>query len=189
MADLTTNGLRGCINSLEMTVAPAVAHAGDTLAREQLGLLNKYLGFVSQRVDLIGDRVRFELSWHVEMGAGVALALQRFGQASPTLVTLSEQGRALLARAGARQVELAPVSAQLRTEISRLVRALRGGDIELRRAVEAVVIQCSKPLIEFQRSWFAPQAWESDSEQLPSIETLIALRMPPGVSAWDSPPL
>jgi hypothetical protein len=78
-------------------------------------------------------------------------------------VTLSEQGRALLARAGARQVELALVSAQLRTEISRLVRAMRGGDVELRRAVEAVVIQCSKPLIEFQRSWFAPQAWESDS--------------------------
>jgi hypothetical protein len=71
------------------------------------------------------------------------------------------------------------VSAQLRTEISRLVRALRGGDVELRRAVEAVVIQCSKPLIEFQRSWFAPQAWESNAEQLPSIETLIALRVPP----------
>jgi hypothetical protein len=182
MADLTTNGLRGCINSLEMTVAPAVSRSGDTLAREQLGLLNKYLGFVSQRVDLIGDRVRFELAWYSEMGARVARALQRFGQAAPTLVTLSEQGRALLARAGARQVELAPVTAQLRTEISGIVRGLRGGDLELRRAVEAVVIDCSKPLIEFQRSWFAPQGWESDLDQFPSIETLIAQRVPPGLA-------
>jgi hypothetical protein len=181
MADHTLNGLRGCINSLEMTVAPAVAFAGDTLAREQLGLLNKYLGFVSQRVDLIADRVRFELGWYVEMAAGVALALQRFDQACATLLTLSEQGRALLLRAGARQVEMAPVSAQLRTEISRTVRASRDGDIELRRAVEAVVIQCSKPLIEFQRSWFAPQSWESDLDQFPSIETLIALQVPPGL--------
>ncbi|MDR3453375.1 MAG: hypothetical protein P4L96_11330 [Rhodoferax sp.] len=178
MADRTVNGIRGCINSLDMTVGPCVEQASNSLAREQVALMMKYLTFVSKRVNLIGDRVRFELGWYVEMGTGVAEAMQRFGQDTSELVDLCDRGKGSLALAGARQVELEAVSSVLRTEVSRILRTLAGGCQALRKAVHAVVVACSRPLIEFQRSWFAPQAWESNADQLPDVETLLAKPAP-----------
>jgi hypothetical protein len=186
MADRTVNGLRGCMNSLDMTVGPCVVQTSDPLAREQVALMTKYLAFISQRVDLIGDRVRFELGWYVEMGTRVATVLLQHGQEFPDLTSLCESGKRLLALAGARQVELEAVSAGLRTEMSRIMRSMRDANPTFRKSVEALVVSCSRPIIQFQRSWFAPQAWESNTDKLPSVEALLAMPAPNALAATTS---
>lgn len=174
MADRTVNGLRGCMSSLDMTVGPCVEEASDSLAREQVALMTRYLSFVSKRVNLIGDRVRFELRLYLAMGKGAAEAMKRFGNGAPELTRLCAQATTLLSSVEARQVQLEAVSAALRTELSRIVRTLPDGNPVLRKEVEAIVVACSRPLIEFQRSWFAPQAWESNSDRLPDVDVLLA---------------
>ncbi|MGJ7506511.1 hypothetical protein [Variovorax sp. GT1P44] len=174
MADRTLNGLRGCMSSLDMTIGPCVAQASDTLAREQVALMTKYLDFVSKRVNLIGDRVRFELRLYLAMGSGAAEAMQRLGSGAPELTRLCGQATALLASAEARQVQLEAVSSALRTELSRIVRGLPEGHPGLRKEVEGIVVACSRPIIGFQRAWFAPQAWESSPDLLPDVEVLLA---------------
>ncbi|MDB5730545.1 MAG: hypothetical protein JWQ03_440, partial [Variovorax sp.] len=159
MADRTVNGLRGCMSSLDMTVGPCAEQASDSLAREQVALLSKYLNFLSKRVNLIGDRVRFELKLYLEMGTRATEAMKRLAHDAPELTKLCGQANALLASAEVRQMQLEGVSAALRTEISRIVRDLPGGDPALRKEVEGFVVASSRPLIEFQRAWFAPQAW------------------------------
>jgi hypothetical protein len=174
MADRTVNGLRGCISSLRMTVGPCVEQTGDSLAREQAALMARYLNFALQRLDLIGDRVRFELDCYVDMAGDVADALNRQGHQPRELVALRDRAAATLASPAARQVELEAISAALRTEISRIVRSAAVGRPASRAAVDAAVVARSRALIEFQRSWFAPQAWESDADHLPDVEALIA---------------
>lgn len=174
MADRTVNGLQACMSSLAMTIGPCAAQADDTLAREQVALMTKYLSFISQRVHLIGDRVRFELCCYLDMAEGAAEARHRHGLDAAALARLCGEARQRLASMGARQVELEAISAALRTEVSRTVRALPPESRAARQDVEAVVIACSRALIEFQRAWFAPQAWETHTEQLPDVETLLA---------------
>lgn len=174
MIDLTVNGLRGCVNSIDMTLQPAVLQSGDSLAREQLALLRKYLEFAAHRARLLDGRARFELQHDATLAVAVAETLRGpDGDASQAkaLHALHVEAHVLLADPGVRLALLEELSAQIRSAVSRVVRALPLTGSASRRAVEAAVVAHARPLIRFQRSWYAPQGWESNPEALPSVDS------------------
>ncbi len=175
MIDLTVNGLGGCVNSIDMTLEPCVTRSGDSLAREQLALLRKYLLFTAQRARLLHGRARFELHHDAELALRVADELQRHGADAKALQALGATACRQLSEADSPLAPLEATSAAIRSEVSRTVRSLPAAAAELRRAVEAAVIAHARPLIRFQRAWYAPQGWESQSEALPSVESLLSL--------------
>ncbi|MFD4972855.1 hypothetical protein [Streptomyces sp. NPDC058424] len=174
MSDRTTNGLKACISSLDNIVSPSAAASGDALAREQVTLLSKYLKFLVQRVDLTRDRTRFELALYCRQGRRVGEALAEADTPDGQLSALVAEGERLLASAPARTQELESSIARLRMTISRIVRRLGGTDTELRHTVDDAVRETTRGMIDLQRSWFAPQAWEADPESIPALEGLLA---------------
>lgn len=159
MTDRSVNGLQGCLNSIAMVVAPGVS--SDALAREQVGLLTRYLKFVSQRVERIHERARFELGWYQRMADGVLPLLVRAGRGDDELRLAADRAKECLASPDSGTPALHAAALALQTGLSRVVRGSRNFDPGLRRAVESIVLDASLPIITLQRAWFAPQAWEA----------------------------
>lgn len=177
MIDLTVNGLRGCVNSIDMTLQPAVLQSGDSLAREQLALLRKYLDFSAQRARLLHGRARFELEHDGTLAQAVSEALggpEGDARQADSLLAMHREARSRLADPAATLACLEELSARIRSAVSRVVRTLPQHQTACRRAVDQAVVAHARPLIRFQRSWYAPQGWESDPQALPSVESWLS---------------
>lgn len=177
MTQNSMSRLRACISSLDKIVAPCVAQAGDSLAIEQTRLISQYLSFVEQRLDYVSDRSRFELKQYMSTASKVLDLLASAGQVDAALSDAIRAARAVSDSNDATDTDVEAVTAQLRTALSYLVRSSRhldGGDAALSRQVQSVVLESARPLIEVQRAWFAPQGWESDNSDVPSLDDLLA---------------
>lgn len=172
MADRTLDGLRACITSLNTIVGPAVDISGDTLAREQVALMAKYLGFLVERLDYAEERSRFELGAYADMADAVAECLKGGGVSDQDLDGRRSHARALLENgAGKSAVETA--SGDLQGAISRVVRALGEQNHPLRPDVDRIVFKHSTAVVSLQRAWFAPQAWEAAGVTVPDIDRML----------------
>ena len=173
MADRTLDGLRACITSLNTIVGPAVERAGDTLAREQVALMAKYLGFLTDRLDYAEDRSRFELGAYADMADAVCDCLKGAGIGDDALETRRLRAREILNGGAATKRDVETASGELQAAVSRVVRALGEQNHPIRPEVDRIVIKASIPVVSLQRAWFAPQAWEADAVTVPDIDEVL----------------
>ena len=173
-ADPIDNGLRAVIKALDDVVAKAV-DAGNPLAREQLKLSTRYLGFVRQRLPLLAERDRAELRHYVMLarellplaGAGGAAAL-------PPLDGPLAAGERTLADPAAGSGALRAATAALTTAISVRVRAAATASDAQRRPVERAVTLASARLFDLQRAWYLPMGFEPDPGGVPALADALA---------------
>lgn len=171
MADRTRDGLRACVASLRTIIAPAVAVSGDKLAREQVGLIAKYLEFAIERIDHAEGRSRFELRRYDEMGRAVAALMAEAGIEDDGLGEALAAAGAVIARDAATKREIEEATAGIQSALSRIVRALGETRDPLARQVTKTVLEGSRAIVTLQRAWFAPQGWEVEP---PSLEMLLS---------------
>ncbi|MEC7762111.1 MAG: hypothetical protein VX874_09420 [Pseudomonadota bacterium] len=160
MADQTMDGLRACIASLEMVVAPAVTASGDKLAQEQVKLIGKYLSFLVDRLDYTDPVARAELSTYLEIGRTVQASLAREGRGDPKLDESLADGKAVLERANASQADVEHPLRAVKADLSRIVRAMGETSDPMRKEVEKIVRDGSFKVVRLQRVWMEPQGWE-----------------------------
>lgn len=177
MTDRSIDGLRACISSIDKIIGPAVEAAGDKLAAEQVHLVSKYLSFLAERLPLTGWRSRVELEDAVRQGEQVAAAVGD-GDA-PVVVEAAAHLRAQVAAARERlsgaevaAADLEAGTAAVRTAVSLLVRLAGAEDTASRAEVRRLVVETSRPYVDLQRAWFAPQRWEDDATAVPDLEVI-----------------
>ena len=181
MADHTVNSMAGAIRAMRDVVLPAVDPA-HPLAREQAGLVLKYLTFWAERVDHLASRDLAELSCYLRM----ADALQ-----SDATAVSAELGRVMeLEASRAREIagraphDITGVK-QAVTALTRVVTALVRAAAETRHEamprIERLVVEHSRDVALLQRSWFGPQGWEDPRP--PRLEDVLPAILDKEVSA------
>lgn len=167
--DHSRNTLRALRKSLLDAVAPAVDQS-DPLAAEQLPLVVDYLEFLCTRIYRIHERSRFELGEYLRMAEGLLARLPRSATAATgTLAKYIDAGRTARESASTGTTELMQWGAALATTVSTVVQDESLPD-DVRRALGRWVVESSRPLLAFQRSWYAPFGFEADRGRLRSID-------------------
>jgi hypothetical protein len=160
MADHTANAMLAAIRSMREVVMPALDPA-HPLAREQAGLVVKYLEFWAARIDHIGDRNRAELTAYASMGRALLASAQ---DVSPVLASeLGEEldvAQTLLSRSASDVEALRRSVAALTQLVTALVRAANAAGHPAGDRVGRIVIEHSADVALLQRAWFGPQGWE-----------------------------
>jgi len=173
MSDRIINGLGACINSLNQVIGPAVEKTGDSLAREQVALMAKYLEFVTQRLNLSRDRTRYELQQYIFMGVEIQSLFSAKNIEAEILSTHTADAKLCLNNPDATNQELDDASVLLKAEISRITRSLRKVEPELRKLIEQVIHKYSRFIVDIRRAWCKPQNWESDKDAVPELEAIL----------------
>jgi hypothetical protein len=174
MADHTENAMLAAARAMQEVVLPAIDPA-HPLAREQAGLVLKFLQLWQGRLDFMYDRNRFELREYVSLARELrAGPLPRSPSILEALDDAIARGMELVERPGARASDLQAAAQRTAGVISALLRtALDIADPCLPR-IEAAVLTRAKRLLDAQRAWFLPQGWEPDSRDIPALEVAFA---------------
>lgn len=174
MADHIDNGLIASIKALDDVVAKSI-DASNPLAREQLMLVSRYLGFVRQRLPHQFERDRFELDHYIALGQALAqLSAIDLVKGAPSLDSAVRNGEAVLEKPRATTAQVRAAIDELTTAISVLVRCVACADTDVRRSVERTVTVASKRLFDLQRAWYMPMGFEPDASLVPTLEQALA---------------
>lgn len=169
MPDRTRTMLQAAIHALDEVVAPAV-DPEHPLALEQLGLVTRWLDHLESHIDLIPEREWGELALYRDMGERL---LEDAEKAAPTEAQhLAEALRdiAPLLKGSLATAEQTSRGVHTLTDaISAVVRATRGLDTPHARAIRAVILRDSEPLLDLNRAWFVDQGWEPDRAAVPDL--------------------
>lgn len=174
MADYTDNVLRSSIKALDEVIQPAL-NPNDPLASEQLRLVSGFLKFLRARLDHRQPRHVFELNHYLTMAQDVLNdarliseeAASRLDKAIANAATISLKRDATLA-------DIAGATAGLASSVSGVVRLAATARDDLRRSVEARVVEGSKRWVDMQRAWFLPQGFDLHPGDIPPLEEALA---------------
>lgn len=173
MADHGLTALRSAARAMEEVVLPAI-DAHHPLAREQAGLVLRFLQLFEQRVDYAYQRNRLELRNACDLARSlmqppfdVSAAISR--QLADALAT----GEALLGNASARPSQLQHTATQIAGLVTALIRTLDAVQPALAGEVEQRVLDHAGPWLAAQRAWFLPQGWEPDATAVLSIDQVM----------------
>lgn len=171
MADPIEAGLLAAVKALDDVVAGSVDPA-NPLAREQLKLVSRYLGFLRQRVPLGHERERFELRHALDLGR----QLQGLGLpgGTPQLDAAVERATRAAQQHDATSAALRSAAAALNTAMSVLVRSAPDLPDAARRQVEQAIVKASRRLFDVQRAWYLPMGFEPDACAVPELEQALS---------------
>jgi hypothetical protein len=173
-ADPIDGGLQAVIKALDDVVAQSLDPA-NPLAREQLKLSVRYLGFVRRRLPLLAERDRAELQHYLALARELAPLAAGCGVAGvPALEPAIAAAARTLTDAGAGTEALRAATAALTADISVLVRAAAAAAGEQRRPIERAVTLASARLFDLQRAWYLPMGFEPDPERVPALPQALA---------------
>jgi hypothetical protein len=174
MADHIDNGLIASIKALNDVVAQSIDNS-NPLAREQLTLVTRYLGFLRQRLPYQFERDRFELDHYVALAKALTgIAQNSVVAGAPSLETVVNDGEAVLLNSRPTTAQVRSAIDNLTTAISVLVRCVADAAPDLRRQVERTVTKASASLFDLQRAWYLPMGFEPDPKFLPTLEQALA---------------
>lgn len=174
MADHIDNGLIASIKALTDVVAQSV-DPSNPLAREQLTLVTRYLGFLRQRLPYQFERDRFELDHYLALAKALTgLAQNGVVAGAPSLEAAVSAGEAVLLSARPTTAQVRSAIDKLTTAISVLVRCVAAAEPDLRRQVERKVTVASARLFDLQRAWYLPMGFEPDPKLVPTLEQALA---------------
>lgn len=173
MADHSLNALRAAARAMEEVVLPAI-DAQHPLAREQAGLVLRFLHLFEQRLDHAYQRNRFDLARACELGEALLAPPFDISPAiSSALCAAVNTGQELLWTPSARPSALQAVSTEIGQLATALIRTLASVKPEISGQVERLVLEKSGAWLDMQRAWFLPQGWEPDPSAVPSLDQLI----------------
>src|ERR1700735_2023427 len=126
MTDTSKNAIQAMMKSFTDIVTPAVDPL-DPIALEQLQSAVRYLEFLSERIDYIYDRERFELGHHVAMGEALAEEAEKAApKIAAALAAGVEAGAQTYRQLGAGIPQMRDRTATLTATIRELVIAGQG---------------------------------------------------------------
>jgi hypothetical protein len=170
--------IQSVLKAFTDVILPALDPA-NPLAQEQARLCMGHLGVLAARLSLQYRYDRDELErWRAlmrrirEQPGALALA----PGAAAALAGLESRADDVLARARAEPQELVDAVRALREATGRLVQQAMTSDPQGARSreLEREVMQTTKQQLLRERSWLAPQGWESDPAAIPPILSLLA---------------
>lgn len=174
MADHIDNGLISSIKALNDVVAQSI-ESSNPLAREQLTLVTRYLGFLRQRLPYQFERDRFELDHYLALAKTLTgLAQHCVVDGAPSLDAAVSTGEAILKSARSTTAQVRSAIDKLTTAISVLVRCVADAAPDVRRQVERQVTVASARLFDLQRAWYLPMGFEPDPKLVPTLEQALA---------------
>jgi hypothetical protein len=166
MADHTTNALLGLCNTLTDIVGPGVS-ADDPLARQELRMAVRYLEFLQERVEHLHERARFEVRYHRDLAA----ALHDLAGGGAALTDRIARADTLLSSPEATLADLRDCAAELSDSAAEIVRT--ADDPSPRADVERAVVDASRTLTGFERSWYLPLGMDHFAGDVQSLDTYL----------------
>lgn len=174
MADHIDNGLAAAIKALDDVVAKSI-DPSNPLAREQLKLVARYLGFLRQRLPYRHERDRFELAHYTELARELLPTSEECSVLdAPSLAATVQVGQSVLDDPSASAAQIKAAVDGLTTALSVLVRGAAVADEQLRRRIELKVTLASAALFDVQRAWYMPMGFEPDPGRVPALERALA---------------
>jgi len=174
MADHIDNGLAAAIKALDDVVAKSI-DPSNPLAREQLKLVTRYLGFLRQRLPHRAEHERFELAHYTTLGSDLLpMSESIVVPGAPSLAAAVQAGQLVLDAASATTLQVQQAVDALTSAISVLVRASAHADAPIRRRIELQVTRASAALFDVRRAWYMPMGFEPDPGQVPSLDQALA---------------
>lgn len=169
MTDHTRNALVGLRSALREIVAPGIGE-GEPLAKQELAMVVRYLGFLEQRVELLRERAVFELL----QADGLARRIIALGsERAAVLEGLVADSGELLESAEATVADLSASASALNAAISQLLEdANQDGDEDL-LALERATVDAAEEATWFERAWYAPLGMDHFADELPQVEDLL----------------
>lgn len=170
--DYTQNTMGAAIKALTAVVIPAVDTTDHAQAKEQARLVADFLGFVEQRLHLVGDREEAQLR------AAIALAdaLDTTGlQTAGPLRAARAAAEATSADRGGGSGARRRASADLDAAIRLVVLEAATTDDERCRQIEVAVIEATKQQIVADRAWLLPFGFDPAPATLPPVEATLGV--------------
>ena len=173
MADHSLNALHAAAKAMEEVVMPAI-DAQHPLAREQAGLVLRYLRLFEQRLDFAYQRNRFDLAQACALGQALHVPIFAVSMAiSQALDRAVQTARALLDDPSARPSALQSAATDIDQLVTALIRTVAAVKPQLSTQLERIVLEQSTARLDMQRAWFLPQGWEPDPSVVPPIDALV----------------
>jgi hypothetical protein len=149
--------LDAMIHSMEEVITPAVERGDDPVAVDHARILLAQLRFQLARAAHWRQRARLELTAYTEMAVAVS------DHVSPTvasnLAEIVARGRVILADPRSDAEQLERHTGNIRRALSAVVRI---ASTEY-PAVAHTIVSHSRPIVEMQRSFYAPMGWDADA--------------------------
>lgn len=169
--------LRTVIKAMADVVLPAI-DPDNRLAQEQASLVIGTLQLVARCQPLMYRYDRDELSRLLALANALeeqARNLPGMASARHLLVSCAENGLDVLERARAEPGELEAANVDLRERIGELISEMFAtNDFAQLKHVSATITGYSREQLLRERAWLVSQGWESNPQDLPAIEELIA---------------
>lgn len=169
--DHSDTGLRAVCKSLTDVIAPSLP-ADDPLAREQLGLIVHYLGFLRSRLDHLHARERFQLADARALAARVRDAARDALDAAALESAIAAADK-LLAAPWASTRDLREGTARANHAVSVIVQSAPGLPAEASRRIALVVIAGTEDRIAMERAWYLPMGLDPAPAEVPPLEDLL----------------
>jgi hypothetical protein len=171
--DHSVNTLGAAVKSLTDAVAPAV-DATDPLARQQLGLVIDYLGFLSSRLPLLHTRAWVELSAASRLATSVNAEVAEVDPVLATaLSTALDRAAALIGQPATTNTQLEEATAELQAILRDAVRASADGPAGARRRLASAVLTDSEQMDPLYRAWYLPFGFDPYPGQVEELSTVL----------------
>jgi len=172
MIDHSENTLRAAIKALRFTVAPAVDPA-DAQAIEQLRLTIDFLDFLRVRLYDLHARHRYELAHQINVAQALAGDAKLVsGQADLRLQSGLRTAGDVIRHEEAQTGDLQAASRTLWAAVRGMIRESRQAPCDVRRRIEASVIETIDPLVTMESAWYLPFGFEPEPAAVPRLGDL-----------------
>ncbi len=172
MIDHSENTLGAAIKALRFTVAPAVDPA-DAQAVEQLRLTIDFLDFLRVRLYDLHARHRYELSHQINVAQALAGDAKLVSdQADLRLQAALHTAGHVIRDGDAQTGDLQAASKVLWAAVRGTIRESRQAPRDVRRRIEASVVETIDPLVTMESAWYLPFGFEPDPASVPGLGEL-----------------
>lgn len=172
--DFTTITLNAAAKAMQDSVLPALAAANERQALEQAHLVWDALKFARDRVYLINERRRSDVSALCSlMGRLLELDAVKRLEIKEQLARVHAESLAALADPATTEDRYVDLSLNLGDTLSSLLAEVDGIAASLRAEIERTVLQHSLRKLELDRAWLLPLGFDPDPSSVQNLETLL----------------
>jgi hypothetical protein len=162
--------IQAVVKTLQDTIQPALDQH-NSVAREQLQLAIATLGIVRDRLPMLHRYLRRDLEDNVALGRKLLPIVATAATTGAALQTETQNGDAVLTDPRNGPAELQSQSRLLRAAIAALPAAC--ADADTQAAVDRLILQSSKAMLDRGRSWAKPMGFEPDPTAVGELQELL----------------
>ncbi len=172
--DFTTVTLEAAGKAMSDVVIPAAVASGQLQAVEQAHLVRDAIDFVKARVDLVGDRRRYEALSRIEIAALLLDEPELAGESSRAALDAAvSTSRRVVADPGSSQCEYSATNDVLGEAITSMLTTMGRITDSTRSRLEKWVLGCAMKNLELDRSWLCPMGFDPEPDTVRPLEVLL----------------